>query len=73
VSVPSSSEATKSLPDTSDTERLTGSAAVVTPARVTVKRAAAPSVTGDASRAMVTTGRSSSLTVTVAEAGAPTL
>jgi len=49
---PSLPEATKSRPPAlfSETDSCTSSAAVVSPVRLTVKRAAAPSVTGEATR-----------------------
>ena len=75
VSLPSSPAATKSRspPASSPTVRFTVSAAVVAPARFTVKLAAVPSVTA-APASMVTAGSfavSSSLIVTVALAGLP--
>ena len=71
---PSSPAATKSLPDTSATV----SATVSPPAgaavdSVTVNSAAVPSVTGEVPAAIVATGASSSLTVTEAEDGVPTV
>ena len=74
VFVPSSPAATKSLPEASATV-----SAMVRPSAgaaldsVTVNSAAVPSVTGEVPAAIVATGASSSLTVTEAEAGEPTV
>ena len=74
VLAPSLVEATKSLPEASATV-----SATVRPSAgaaldsVTVNSAAVPSVTGEAPAAIVATGASSSLTVTEAEAGVPTV
>ena len=74
VLAPSLDEATKSLPDESATV-----SAIVSPPwgaaleSSTVNVAAVPSVTGDVPALMVTAGASSSLTVTVAEDGVPTV
>ena len=71
---PSLAEATKSLPDASATV-----SAIVRPPvgagvdSSTVNEAAVPSVTGDVPALMVAAGASSSLTVTVAEDGVPTV
>ena len=74
VLAPSLPAATKSLPDTSATV----SATVSPPAgaaldNVTVNSAAVPSVTGEVPAAIVATGASSSLTVTDADNGVPTV
>ena len=71
---PSLDEATKSLPEASATVR-----AMVSPPvgaavdSVTVNEAAVPSVTGELPALIVAAGLSSSLTVTVAEDGVPTV
>ena len=74
VLAPSLAAATKSLPEASATvsaiDRPPVGAAVE---RVTVNEAAVPSVTGDVPALMVAAGASSSLMVTVAEDGEPTV
>ena len=71
---PSLDEATKSLPEASATVRAIDRPPVGAALdRVTVNVAAVPSVTGDVPAVIVAAGASSSLTVTEAEEGEPTV